>query len=1515
MRKPSLNHVYRLVWNDATGAYVPVAEIASARRKRNASAGAVLSAALLLSGPALAADLPTGGQVVAGSGSISQTGAALTVNQQSGKLAVDWQSFSIGKGNSVTFKQPGRDSVALNRVLGPDVSVIQGALNANGQVFLVNPNGVVFTPTAQVNVGGIVASTLNISTQDFLAGNYRFEGASGNAIINQGNITAAPGGSVALIAAKISNTGTVTADKGNVLLGAGSRVKLDLGGPVKIEVEQGAIDALIEQGGAIRADGGVVYLTAKAAGDLASTVINHTGITQARTLATGENGKIVLLGDMVNDRIAVGGTLDASAPNGGRGGFVETSAAKVSVAAGALITTKAVSGQHGAWLIDPTDFTVSAGAGGNSDSGIGADTLAGNLENGSVELRTVATGAGAGNINVNAAVKWGANTKLTLSAHGDIAINAPITATGAQAGLVLNHGGYQQNGVAAAGSDYSVSAPVTLSGAGATLQINGQDYTLIHTLQDAAQHLGATNNGFYALAQDLDLSGNVFTSAVVPYFNSTLAGMGHTISNLSIVGNSDNAGLFKTVGVDGLIRDVALTRVTVTGGSETGMLAGINMGTLRNTSATGNVTGDSFLGGLVGHNAGTIVNSYASGFVTSSTNGFALGGLVGSNGPTGFLTNVYATVDVSGANSDTGGLVGINQGSIKNAYASGNVTAGGPLRLAVGGLVGTAQAGSSISNAYASGRVIGSVMTGGLVGMVSGSSTITNSQWDLLTTGQNLAVGGGGGMSQTNVSSVNGSYAHTAYDKLGTWSLVAGTSDVWVAKDAAGKAQWIMIEGQTRPFLASEYSTGIGNDHQLQLMAYDRTGHYFLTRDFNAAPRGMWADGGFMPVGDVDNQFSGSLDGQGRTITGLVINRGGQAQVGVFGVIGAAGAVKDVGLMDTTIQGGSAVGALAGTNYGALSGVYAINNYLVANTTLGGLVGYNRGSIINAYTTGALFASNNPTPVGGLVGINNAGATIRYTYSNSTITVTGAPSAQMGGLVGLNISGGVIGNSFWNAEAFAGAGLNTTGAQGQTLAALKQLSTFVNDGWDIDNVGGTGKAWRMYDGYDTPLLRVYLKPVTVSLADKVYDGQAGGGGYQSSVNNAQLDGALTFTTNSKNAGQYSQADGTLTVTGNLYSGQRGYDISYGDGLAMTISKKGLTADYSVASKVYDGTDNAGVQVSNLDGLIGSDTVSVSVTGKFQDKNAGNGKQVSISGIGLSGDDAGNYFITNSSATAQADIARASIVGNITADGKIYDGTTTATTTGTLYGAVSGDALTFTTSGSFADQNAGQSKDVNVKGKLTGDDARNYDITLNATTTANIDRRAISVAADDKSKGVGEVDPALTWRLVQGNLIGEDALQGSLSRAPGETAGRYVIGANGLNNSNYLITALDGMFTINGPRTPDSWTPPPNPGVPATPGDTVMPTPPANGPAAASDERRNSAVTAAQWMQASITSVNANPPALSGDLAFVPVTSGESGTNTPGAGAGQGARSVQGPAQVLVIDGGIRLPDGVIQGGI
>ena len=189
----------------------------------------------------LPSPLPTGASVVAGQASIAQAGRVMTITQTTPKLATNWQSFNIGAGHTVNFVQPSASAVALNRVTGADVSTIQGALNANGQVFLVNPNGVLFTPTAQVNVGSLVASTLNLSNDDFLQGNYRFtspaaEGATGltatasanAAIVNQGHIVAvgeggaagagststskaAAGGTIALLAAKVSHSGSLQA--------------------------------------------------------------------------------------------------------------------------------------------------------------------------------------------------------------------------------------------------------------------------------------------------------------------------------------------------------------------------------------------------------------------------------------------------------------------------------------------------------------------------------------------------------------------------------------------------------------------------------------------------------------------------------------------------------------------------------------------------------------------------------------------------------------------------------------------------------------------------------------------------------------------------------------------------------------------------------------------------------------------------------------------------------------------------------------------------------------------------------------------------------------------------------------------------------------------------------------------------------------------------------------------------------------------------------------------------------
>ncbi|WP_203564825.1 YDG domain-containing protein, partial [Bordetella pseudohinzii] len=1415
MKMPSLNHLYRLVWNDSLGAFIPVAEHANSRRKRGRpGAAAVLGAMLLASSAALAADLPTGGRVVAGSGAIGQNGSTMSIDQSSGKLAIDWQSFSIGQGKTVNFNQPGRDAVALNRVLGSDVSVIQGALNANGQVFLVNPNGVLFTPTAQVNVGGLVVSTLNISTSDFLAGNYRFEGASSNAIVNQGNITAAPGGAIALIAAKVSNAGTLVADRGNVLIGAGSRVKLDLGGPVKLEVEAGAPDALIEQGGAVRADGGLVYLTAKAAGELASTVINHTGITQARTLATGEQGQIVLLGDMVNDRIAVGGALDASAPVGGHGGFIETSAAKVAVTGGANISTKAAAGKTGSWLIDPTDFTVSAGAQSGSGSGIGADTLMANLQNTSVELRTVAAGADKGDINVNAAVKWSADTMLALSAHGDININAPITATGQAAMLVLNHGGYGQNGTAAAGSDYYVNAPITLSGQNAVFAVNGLSYTLLHSVADIVTKVAA-GHGNYALAQDIDMGGTSYTRSVINSLSGTFAGMGHTISNLTIgQPGAGNNGLFSYVLRSGTVRDLALDNAQVVGGYYAGTLAGDNDGSLRNVSAAGGVSGISQVGGLVGRNTGTIVNSNARVTVTGQNTSNFLGGLVGNNDRTGVLDNVYATGNVSVALSEIGGLVGINLGTIRNAYALGNVSGNGSLSVGMGGLVGGTREGSLVTNSYASGVVNGG-MPGTLVGGLVGYSTdgvISNSHWDSFTTGQSSAVGGSY-VPDPSVTGINSNlgYMQASYAALGNWLPVPNTNGVWVARDAQGKAQWIMIEGQTRPMLASEYSTGIGNDHQLQLMAYNLGGDYFLTRDIAMASQGMWSQGGFLPIGNNAWSFTGSLDGQGHVIRDLRITRT-DIETGLFGWVASAGTIKNVGLVNAQVQGGLYTGTLVGYNSGILSGSFAMGSQVNGFDFVGGLVGQNAGLVENVYFDGSVSRALLPIGhLGGVVGWNSG--TLRYAYGNASFSQT-TPGIVAGGVTGQNM--GLLEHSLWNSD------LTTTtpvvslaGATGKSTIELRHLMTFVAEGWSIDNAGGSDTIWRLYDGQSGPLLRAFLKPVTISLAGKTYDGLAvSGSSYIASNPNAVLGGTLSYQTSSSNAGTYTVNNGTLAVHGGLYSNQLGYDIIYGDDLTLTIAKKAANVYYTAGNKIYDGNANAAVSMWNLSGILAGDQVSASFTGAmFVDKNVGMSKTVNITGISLNGTSAQNYYLASDSATAYANISARPVDGTITAGGKTYDGTTSATTSGTLNGALGTDQVVFNTSGYFSDRHAGTGKTVYLSGSLSGLDAQNYFLTsYNVTTQADIHKLAISGAITAAGKTYDGGTSAGVSGVLAGAIAGDDiALLASGSFADknagtgkqvnvsgvltGADAGNYTLGTvNSLAYADIAKRAISGAIT-------------------------------------------------------------------------------------------------------------------------
>ncbi|MCP4277879.1 MAG: filamentous hemagglutinin N-terminal domain-containing protein, partial [Gammaproteobacteria bacterium] len=171
---------------------------------------------------------PAGGNVVGGAGSINQSGLTTTINQNSLSMAINWNSFDVNQNEIVNFVQPNQSSIALNQILGSNASQIHGQINANGHIVLVNPNGLFFGQDASINVGGLIASGLSISTQDFMNGDYIFNevlGADG-AVINQGIINASLGGNVALIGKQVVNEGVINARLGTVNLAAGKEAVL-----------------------------------------------------------------------------------------------------------------------------------------------------------------------------------------------------------------------------------------------------------------------------------------------------------------------------------------------------------------------------------------------------------------------------------------------------------------------------------------------------------------------------------------------------------------------------------------------------------------------------------------------------------------------------------------------------------------------------------------------------------------------------------------------------------------------------------------------------------------------------------------------------------------------------------------------------------------------------------------------------------------------------------------------------------------------------------------------------------------------------------------------------------------------------------------------------------------------------------------------------------------------------------------------------------------------------------------
>jgi len=301
----------------------------------------LVSTGVLLAQTAIVVDVqasPAGGQIVGGSGGIEQSGSQTVIQQNSQNLAINWQSFNLSATDSVQFLQPSSSATALNRILDQNPTLIQGLITANGKVFLINASGIIFGKTAVVNVGSLVATSLDMSVDDFMAGRYDLSAVTGSdgIVVNRGLIEAASGGSVSLVGQSVVNEGIIVADLGQVNLGAGSKATLDFDGDGLIRFEitdellenvTGGEDA-VRNSGVIQANGGQVLLTASAARDVFTNVVNNEGVIRAnrienqggvvRLVGTGGNtihsGEIDVSGQ---DAVSTGGTVHVLGDNVG----------------------------------------------------------------------------------------------------------------------------------------------------------------------------------------------------------------------------------------------------------------------------------------------------------------------------------------------------------------------------------------------------------------------------------------------------------------------------------------------------------------------------------------------------------------------------------------------------------------------------------------------------------------------------------------------------------------------------------------------------------------------------------------------------------------------------------------------------------------------------------------------------------------------------------------------------------------------------------------------------------------------------------------------------------------------------------------------------------------------------------------------------------------------------------------------------------------------------------------------
>lgn len=707
---------------------------------------------------------PSGGSVVAGTANIDQQPNLTAINQASDKAIIDWRSFDVAPAELVQFNQPGRQSITLNRVMGGDPSAILGSIKANGQVWLINPNGIAFGQSARVDVTGLLATTLNIDNADFMAGRYRFtdSGSTPASVTNAGTLTISGAGLAALVAPTVANSGVIQARLGHIDLAATHGFTLDFYGDglVNFLLNKDTNAALantlgapaVSNSGSLIADGGSVLLTADTAKSVVDQTINMDGYIQARTVGSS-NGAITL--DAGSGAVLVSGVIDATGATGGHiavtGGAVDLSstatldasgdtgggtvlvggdehgqgalanAQTTSVAEGARIRVSARTlgdaGKAIVWSNERTDYAGTIEATGGSEGGNGgfAEVSGHNLLNftGMVDLRAARGAHGTllldpRNVIINAT----GGTAPALPASGPITLNPAsddsiLLVSTLQTALGLG------NVIVTTGNDGTQAGDITVTsnlawGNASNLTLSAHRHVIVND----AVTLASTGSGNLALRADRTGSG---TGTVT--FNGT--------GKVDYSGSTGLVSIFYNPSGGYTSPTSFATHMTTNGAVANQLVAYMLVNDFNQIQAiTTNLTGNYALGRDIDISSisdFTPIGAQANPFTGAlNGDGHTISGLsiTTSYVETGFfgrlngsvsnlkLTNASIQGSATGTNRfEAGLLAGVNfSGTVTNVSVSGSVsgeyTSGSSMRL--GGLIGNNLGNVLLSNSSAS---------------------------------------------------------------------------------------------------------------------------------------------------------------------------------------------------------------------------------------------------------------------------------------------------------------------------------------------------------------------------------------------------------------------------------------------------------------------------------------------------------------------------------------------------------------------------------------------------------------------------------------------------------------------------------------------------------------------------------------------------------------------------------------------------------------------------------------------